>query len=332
MKAFLSKLKHTDLHKEIKLITLPANMGLEEGLGLLFENNVLSAPVLEVKEGSKKLIGLVDLRDVVAYVLEIYGATKQLVAWLLQTGIHGSAKPDLKASVDLQIQDPEIKELLQAGLKVKQEVAELIDYSGINTHQSVPTSYDLHKIALLLEDHHRVTVVDEQNKCVDIVTQSDLIKLVHKNMGLFPELQTATVEKWSLGFKKVVSINHKEQTIRAFKLQATERVTAVAVVDDNGDLIGNISAHDIRHIDPAGEIISSLLLPCSDFVHTVRKTWKTPENPVVVIPSTSLAQVIKQMVHHHIHRVYIVEKEGSRIPIGIITLTDLIQALVKHLN
>ena len=66
------------------------------------------------------------------------------------------------------------------------------------------------------------------------------------------------------------------------------------------------------------------------FVLPVSSFKKEQDGAVVTIKhGATLAQVLKELVRHHIHRVYEVDDEGK--PLLILTLTDVIR-LVARIN
>ena len=55
-----------------------------------------------------------------------------------------------------------------------------------------------------------------------------------------------TLSELKLGFKDVTKVNSSTTTYDAFKLIKSTNHSSIAVVDDNGALVGNISVSDIK--------------------------------------------------------------------------------------
>lgn len=55
-----------------------------------------------------------------------------------------------------------------------------------------------------------------------------------------------TVEELKLGNREVISMSVNAQAIQAFYLMHVNKVSAVAIVDEKGTLVANLSASDIR--------------------------------------------------------------------------------------
>jgi CBS domain-containing protein len=115
------------------------------------------------------------------------------------------------------------------------------------------------------------------------------------------------------------------------------KISGAPVVDSHGKCLGILSTSDFVHwvgtgdepherreptsfIAPWGEVIQ---LNESDGDEVRR--YMT-EGPVMVTPSTPIAEVAQNMVDAHIHRVLVVRDQQ---PCGIITSTDLMAAIAK---
>lgn len=63
-----------------------------------------------------------------------------------------------------------------------------------------------------------------------------------------------------LGFlKKVITVNENIPTIQSFRTIAENNVTAVAVVNNEGKLVGNLSASDLKVITILTQLFLDLI-------------------------------------------------------------------------
>lgn len=63
-----------------------------------------------------------------------------------------------------------------------------------------------------------------------------------------------------LGFlKKVITVNENIPTIQSFRTIAENNVTAVAVVNNEGTLVGNLSASDLKVITILTQLFLDLI-------------------------------------------------------------------------
>lgn len=100
------------------------------------------------------------------------------------------------------------------------------------------------------------------------------------------------------------------------KTMETKDISALVVVDDQGDAIGVISRTDLVN---------------ARFVQPYLKHWRgmTAEhlmsNPVIsVSPDTSIDVAVRRLQEKRIHRLVVVEESAGHIrPVGILSVTDL---------
>ncbi|KAI8847498.1 hypothetical protein BC829DRAFT_444464 [Chytridium lagenaria] len=129
--------------------------------------------------------------------------------------------------------------------------------------------------------------------------------------------------------QNVVTVPVTFTAIAAFRVMYMHRVTAVAVVEEHGGLVANLSASDLRGITADKESLGALLLPVFEFLET--RTHRNPEQIKadqirVVKPSDTLSMAVGSMVKSKIHRVW-VQNSNDR-PIGVVTMTDAISAFI----
>lgn len=105
---------------------------------------------------------------------------------------------------------------------------------------------------------HRVAVLNEQKKVCNIVSQMDLLVFIYNNRENFPLLREPvstwnkerTVEsiEWNSALAEGKGVHCKTDAKLAFKKIWESEVTGIAVLDDDGKLVGNISASDLKVI------------------------------------------------------------------------------------
>lgn len=101
----------------------------------------------------------------------------------------------------------------------------------------------------------------------------------------------------------------------------THDISALVVVDDQGDAVGVISRTDLVN---------------ARFVQPYMKHWRglnaehLMTKPVIsVAPDTTVDEAVRLLNEKRIHRLVVVEKANSRLrPIGILSVTDL----AKHVG
>jgi len=197
---------------------------------------------------------------------------------------------------------------------------------------------------------HRVLVYKEEEgatKFKNIVTQSFMIRLISCMLDYLPKVKKP-VGELHLGTKPVVAIEDTRTALEAFQLMQQTNMSAVAVVGEFGSIVGNISVNDFKLVAFDSNFFGLLTTPIREYLsHVNRNALKQPPPhlPIEVqleqfsnmgdsrqVPSviactndSSLAFVIKLVVFHRVHRVYIVDNESR--PTGVISITDILECI-----
>lgn len=108
----------------------------------------------------------------------------------------------------------------------------------------------------------------------------------------------------------------------AVRLLHRTRIHGVPVVDDSGSLVGVLSQTDITRAR------STEYLWANWPGLAVRHLMTSP--PVTVHRSTLLNTAARKMERHHIHRLVVVDDEDPTIPIGVLSMSDLIDAIAQE--
>jgi CBS-domain-containing membrane protein len=123
----------------------------------------------------------------------------------------------------------------------------------------------------------------------------------------------------------------------AARMLARMQVSGAPVIDEHGRCVGVLSTTDFMHWAERHEQTVSSAEPPMDVA------WQLPGEPVqppetlvrdcmtrdlvTVAPTTRLGKLARMMLDAHIHRLVVVDREHR--PVGIITATDLLAALVR---
>jgi len=175
--------------------------------------------------------------------------------------------------------------------------------------------------------------VKESGTMVNLVSQSDLVHFLAKHTLSFSSLSHRTVAELGIGLGEIVRVNAKASAVDALRLLSENGVAGIAVVDDNNHLIGNFSSTDLQHV--TNEKFRYLSLPVDEFLQMVdserhvqmKCPMYTSKEPLAVKLSSSIEAVLLKMSLEKVHRLYIVDSQMMLI--GVITLTDIIQCLLR---
>jgi len=116
---------------------------------------------------------------------------------------------------------------------------------------------------------------------------------------------------------------HAEATLsEAAEVMAEHRVHGLPVVDPSGSLVGVLSQTDLNRAR------STEYLWANWPGLSVRHLMTSPA--VTVHRSTPLITAARRMERHGIHRLVVVADGDDLLPIGVLSMTDLIRALAEE--
>jgi len=263
---------------------------------LLYENNILAVPVYERGE----LIGMIDIYQIMLHTSFFEDHQN------FQTKSIGSLVRKITKSSDITI------------FKHTDTLEKAMKYLAIYGH---------HRLLLSCPDEKGLS----GSLTHQILTQSDVISFCTNNLSrLKDEKLDMSIQGLSLvnplDEGRVIKITCKDSAFKGFVEMAKESVPAVAVVDEQGNLVTNLSSSDLRGIST--DSLSIVNLPVLEFLKKIQKT-DNPFHPITAKTNNNLRDLMPLVSISKVHRVWIVN--SAMKPIGIITLTDMIRILVDYL-
>jgi CBS domain-containing protein len=277
-----------ELVKPKDLQFVEVDTGIEDATHTLIETE---APVLLVRESvdDKSVVGTFGYSDLNAYLLLVVGLAKptesQLTSFreVSQKAQEGSKIP-LKDIRDLVPKEP---------LTTLPETANLM--TAVETFGG-----GVHRIVVLKEGN---------NEAVGILSQSRLVKFLWENGRSFPiidQLYPQYLKDLRLGSQQVIHINGDKPLYHALQLMNDEGISSLAVVDNNTNVIGNISTVDVKLLTTSTSL-PLLQNTCIHFISIILSTRGLVEGkdsfPVFyVTPTSTLAHTVAKMVATTSHR------------------------------
>jgi CBS domain-containing protein len=258
---------------------------VEQTIKKMTDANVLSAPVME----GSSVLGLVDALDILYFILSIV-PEDSMVAEEIDRASRAAAFKSVKEVMDFSGRDPYVP-----------------------LYHSSPAS---EAVQLFTMGVHRVTVVDESGAPEGTVSQSDVNKLAAANlhMGKLKPVGERSIKSLVLGQGGCITVAPTATVVEALKQLKSEGVSALAVADEQGNLIGNLSARDFFAMFKRS--FQDLTLPVLDYLQQASPGSLTPAS---VTENDTLLQVSKKLAEG-LHHVW-VASDGKAT--GVITLTDM---------
>jgi CBS domain-containing protein len=162
-------------------------------------------------------------------------------------------------------------------------------------------------------------------------------------------LSTQQQHNWSNIFLRTSS----QSVPLLWSLSLLQSVSAVPVVNEEGKLVGNVSASDIHYLVDSPiifELVAHTEFSVIDFFASLKErlvaqnganvqffpstlikprcSQVTVLRPISVLPSATLSQVIDKMISNQVHRVYVVD--NTEKPQGVVSLIDVLRVMVTQ--
>ncbi|KAI4212824.1 MAG: hypothetical protein LQ351_004527 [Letrouitia transgressa] len=184
---------------------------------------------------------------------------------------------------------------------------------------------------------HRIVIVEEgTDNVIGILSQLRLVKFLWENGQCFPiidELYPQNITDLGIGSQQLISINGDKPLKEALKLMNNEGLTSLAVVDNQTNVVGNISIVDVKLLTKSS---SAPLLEntCIHFISVILSTRGMNDGkdsfPVFhVNPFSTLAHTVAKLVATKAHRMWVTDSptpSAASTP----TLTPISQPSVAH--
>jgi len=277
---------------------------VEQALKLLSEKNILSVPIWDEK--SKLFVGLIDMVDILSFLVEILNeseieASRRKFATL--TDYFNNS--DVASVSDLSRRDPWIP------LASDANVASLLE-------------------TLSKQGAHRVPIMDPLNgELLLLITQSDVINFVSKNIDQFGTIVCKTLAELKLGSAPVVTVDIDGKVKDAFRLIVEKKVSAVGVVDSTFSIIATLSVRDLRTLSGEARLLEKLNMKIRDFLVAVVDPNIDIRNPAICCTvKDTLSVAINKLAVTRVHRIFVVN--DTRKPIAVISLSDILGVLLPQ--
>lgn len=342
-----SSIKLTNLIEKNKLIIANKNISIEDAFNLMMKYNLTSLPVYLSDNNNSNIENNHTINDDVKSDDILAFNYNDLNTYLLL------------ALNKIQIDNDNITNDCQNGKPVK--VGDFIinakiksNFKSQNQNQSLKSI-----INILGKDRiHRITLIDENNYVKGIISQRRLIKYIWENArnikNILPILNSSISELKIGNFNnnsnntyqsRLISINGDEPLIKALYKMNIEKISSIAVVDNQFNLIGNISVTDVKHVTRTSQY-PLLHKSCRHFISVILNSrgleMGKDSFPIFhVYPNSSLGRTLAKLVATKSHRLWIV-KENENLDdglyekeyrtgrlIGVISLTDILEKLAE---
>jgi len=181
----------------------------------------------------------------------------------------------------------------------------------------------------VLGENHRLLIrtrdVNTGKNTFKLLSQMDIVKYLSKNINLGSK-GNMRLEQLGLANplgSEVITVSKHTKATNAFNIIYREQIGAVAVVDDDGVLLANLSISDLMGI--SDQNIGNVMLPVLEFLQ--KTNGERPAVPVTCKATDHLEDILPKILTAHVHRLWVTN--SAQKAIGVITLTDIINVVLR---
>ena len=354
-------------HKPQRVVTLNHNCTVADALEMLARHRILSAPVIiqpdplraddihherlesdDARVEPPTLLGFFDIGDALRCVVEELPEEDRVS--------HAPDHPRRNVLSWMRVMDGVERRVANKRLvSVLGDDAELMYRADVGAHTLGETLREGFLDGRSANGAvHRIAIFDADGEITRVVSMSDAVRYLASRADHLGGLAEMNLRRLVLVGRAsgieggLVVVPPTTPAIEAFALMREKRVSGVGVLDDREGLIANLSASDLRCIQP--EHFGILGLPAAEFLALLHGTSYAgfsrsrsagADNPffakmneggfrragpflVIAAPDDPLGKVLSLIVEHGVHRVYVCEERDGK-PLDVVTLTDVLR-------
>jgi len=202
----------------------------------------------------------------------------------------------------------------------------LSNLSGKDPYVKISQDESLLKAVDMLEGVRRLIVCDSSLRAVGIVSQIDVVDYMLHHFDFWKSMLDMPLSAPEEKSAHVFSVKMNDTGVKALKEMKKHKVTGLGVVNDEGELVTNLSASDFLHLNE--DNFGLLGFPVGDYLSG---TYGFTRPPVYVKDGyDSYYTIMLKMAEYGVHRVYVLNKKKQ--PIRVVTLTDVMKVLANPEN
>ncbi|GME71040.1 unnamed protein product [Ambrosiozyma monospora] len=289
-----------ELVEKSKLITIDAQLSVEQAFETLVNNGLTSVPVEEYPQDLNCLT--FDYADLNTYLLMVLNKLKP------ETLLNAPFEPkeDLVKLIKKAQSGEQVPVKFVISLTTKNPFIKLNETDTLST-----------VVEILGSGVHRIAITKE-NKMTGVLSQRRLVKFLWDNARRFPSMEpllSSSLKSLNIGSSNVITIFGDQLLIEGLMKMHNLAISSLAVVDRNYNLLGNISVTDVKLVTKSSQ--SNLFYKsCLHFISVILNSRGLESGkdsfPIFhVTSSSSLGRTIAKLVATKSHRLWIVKPEGS---------------------
>ncbi|NXI43335.1 AAKG3 kinase, partial [Galbula dea] len=277
-----------------KLVVFDISLEIKKAFLALVANGVRAAPLWDSK--TQSFVGMLTITDFInilhryyrSPLVQIYELEEHKIETWREVYLQGSFKP-------------------------------LVYISPSNSLFDAVYSLIKHKI-------HRLPVIEPvSGNVLHILTHKRILKFLHIFGSTIPKprFMKKTVQELCIGtFRDVAVVPETAPIYTALEIFVDRRVSALPVINNAGQVVGLYSRFDVIHL-AAQKTYNNLDISVREALH---QRSICLEGVLTCYPHETMEDVIDRIAKAQVHRLVLVDE--NRHPLGIVSLSDILQALV----
>jgi CBS domain-containing protein len=289
-----------------------------ECLKVLESQRLLSAPVLDEKTG--EILGIVDTQSILLFILGIYPKeinrieelTSEAFSTIIKTGKRFEQSP--------------ISHVIEVDKKFRPEIEHIFP---VVKETPIQKLIDMFYLGV-----HRVPLIGEKGQLLNVISQSDLLRVLAECIPFLGELASKTLKDLKIGTTpNLLKVNEDKIVLQVIAEMQRQKVSAVPLVSKAGQITGTFSASNLK--DTGIYNFGEMLVPVREYL-TLQNMRTKPFlvslqsqkslHPITCKLDASFKHIVNQMVAMRLHRIWVVDDNEK--PIGVISLGDLFQVFL----
>eukprot|EP00211_Chloroparvula_japonica_P008069 CAMPEP_0119122392 /NCGR_PEP_ID=MMETSP1310-20130426/2661_1 /TAXON_ID=464262 /ORGANISM="Genus nov. species nov., Strain RCC2339" /LENGTH=306 /DNA_ID=CAMNT_0007112041 /DNA_START=52 /DNA_END=968 /DNA_ORIENTATION=- len=273
-----------------KLLVLGADTTVAAALETFKENGIVAAPVRDRESGD--IVAIIGVEDILLYVA-------------FASNLKAGELPSASQLAESTSFDVAVQALVGATAESTRvwSVAREDNLRGL--------------LEMFSKGVHRVLVGE------NILAQVDVGRFILKgreNIGdpiLGASLANNGLANPAHTMDSLVRVSPATTALEAFRIMGQKGLNALPVCEENGSLVTQLSASDLRGLDRAS--VAQLLEPVGKFLEG---RYGAVVKPITVFPHDPTEKALTAMVGASVHRVWVIDAQNRAT--GVVSLTDVL--------
>eukprot|EP00808_Paulinella_micropora_P003396 g14189.t1 len=159
-------------------------------------------------------------------------------------------------------------------------------------------------------------------------SQTDVLRLLKSKARELGPVLRRPVEQ--IATADPITLSQADSALTCFQKLIIDEVSAAPIVDRKGSLVGTLSVSDVRALTHVK--LNDLLLPIGRFM----KNLGLLKEQATCSSSDTMNDVIDLLLRRRVHRAWVTVEnprcKTGRLPVGVVSMTDIINAMYKSAN